>query len=55
MVCGGLECVRKIRERYPDSKIPIVAITADAMTESRDIRCKMDLLDGSRNRFESNR
>ena len=40
-VCGGLECVRKIRERYPDSKIPIVAITADAMTESRD-NCMQD-------------
>lgn len=40
-VCGGLECVRKIRERYPDSKIPIIAITADAMTESRD-NCMQD-------------
>lgn len=39
--CGGLECVRKIRERYPDSKIPIVAVTADAMTESRD-NCMRD-------------
>jgi len=38
--CGGLECVRKIREKYPDSKIPIVAVTADAMTESRDICMK---------------
>ena len=39
--CGGLECVRKIREQYPDSKIPIVAVTADAMTESRD-NCMRD-------------
>jgi len=39
--CGGLECCRKIRERYPNSKIPIVAITADAMTESRD-NCMRD-------------
>jgi CheY-like chemotaxis protein len=34
-VMGGIECVRQLREKYPDSKVPIVAVTADAIEESR--------------------
>ena len=33
---GGLECVKKLRAMYPESKVPIVAVTADAVEESRD-------------------
>uniref|UniRef100_A0A6U3KXH3 LOV domain-containing protein n=1 Tax=Mantoniella antarctica TaxID=81844 RepID=A0A6U3KXH3_9CHLO len=35
---GGLECVRQMRLLYPDSRTPIVAVTADAVEESRE-RC----------------
>jgi CheY-like chemotaxis protein len=35
---GGMECVRQMRLLYPDSKVPIVAVTADAVEESRE-RC----------------
>ena len=35
---GGIECVRRLRQLYPDSKVPIVAVTADAVEDSRD-RC----------------
>jgi PAS domain S-box-containing protein len=34
-VMGGVECVRQLREKYPDCKTPIVAVTADAIEESR--------------------
>jgi signal transduction histidine kinase/DNA-binding response OmpR family regulator len=34
-VMGGVECVRRLREAYPNSKVPIVAVTADAIEESR--------------------
>lgn len=37
-VMGGMECVRQLRAKYPDSKTPIVAVTADAIEESRQ-RC----------------
>ena len=33
---GGLECVKQLRSLYPQSKVPIVAVTADAVEESRD-------------------
>ncbi|MDB9924744.1 response regulator [bacterium] len=33
---GGMECVRQLRETYQDSKVPIVAVTADAVEESRE-------------------
>ena len=32
---GGVECVKRLREAYPESKVPIVAVTADAVEESR--------------------
>lgn len=35
---GGMECVRQMRLLYPHSKVPIVAVTADVVEESRD-RC----------------
>jgi PAS domain S-box-containing protein len=33
---GGMECVRQLRTQFPDSKVPIVAVTADAVEESRE-------------------
>jgi CheY-like chemotaxis protein len=35
---GGMECVRQLREQYPESRVPIVAVTADAIEDSRE-RC----------------
>ena len=35
---GGMECVRQLRSLYPESKVPIVAVTADAVEDSRE-RC----------------
>ncbi len=32
---SGLEASEKIRERYPDQKLPILALTADVMEENR--------------------
>jgi len=33
---GGMECVRRLRAAFPDSTVPIVAVTADAVEESRE-------------------
>ena len=33
---GGMECVRKLRAQFPESRVPIVAVTADAVEESRE-------------------
>ena len=33
---GGMECVRQLRARFPESRVPIVAVTADAVEESRE-------------------
>ena len=35
---GGMECTKQIRKLYPDSTVPIVAVTADAVEDSRE-RC----------------
>lgn len=35
---GGMECVRQLREQYPETRVPIVAVTADAIEDSRE-RC----------------
>jgi CheY-like chemotaxis protein len=32
---GGIECTKRLRELYPESKVPIIAVTADAIQESR--------------------
>ena len=34
-VMGGIECTKRLRELYPESKVPIIAVTADAIQESR--------------------
>ena len=33
---GGMECVRQLRAQFPESRVPIVAVTADAVEESRE-------------------
>ena len=35
---GGMECVRQLRAQFPESRVPIVAVTADAVEDSRE-RC----------------
>ena len=30
------ECVRQLRAQFPESRVPIVAVTADAVEESRE-------------------
>jgi CheY-like chemotaxis protein len=42
---GGMECVRQMRLLYPVSVVPIVAVTADAVEESRD-RCMSNGFNG---------
>ncbi|CAL55375.1 Signal transduction histidine kinase-related protein, C-terminal [Ostreococcus tauri] len=32
---GGIECAQSLRSEYPASKVPIIAVTADAIEESR--------------------
>ena len=33
---GGMECVRQLRAQFPESRVPIVAVTADAVEDSRE-------------------
>ena len=34
-IMGGIECTQQLRKLYPDCKVPIIAVTADAIEESR--------------------
>ena len=34
-IMGGIDCTRALRAQYPNSKVPIIAVTADAIEESR--------------------
>lgn len=34
---GGMELVKEIRETWPDSSVKVVAVTADAFDDTRDL------------------
>ena len=34
-IMGGIDCTKALRSQYPNSKVPIIAVTADAIEESR--------------------